>query len=159
MKAKMLGAKEMVAKLKTIAEKFPDRVGAAIYQEAQIIMTESKRRCPVAKDGGVLRSSGRVGFPERKGRNISVMLSYGGAADAYAIAVHETQSEHDPPSWQRMYENGGMIQWTSTGTGPKFLEGPINEAMPEMNERLAERLHFDKQERTQKAVKDLFGAE
>lgn len=142
----MKGAAEMIAKLKEIADKFPDRVAAALYQIAQEILTEAKRRCPVASDGGVLRASGMVAIPVRDGRRISVVISFGGAAIAYAIAVHETISEHDPPSWQRMYENGGLIQWTSAGTGSHFLSSVIDEWMPTMNERIAERVHFNKGE-------------
>lgn len=139
----MKGTGEMIAKLKQIAEKFPDRVAAAIYQEAQIIMTESKRRCPVASDGGVLRASGLVAEPIRRGRNISVLLSYGGAADAYAIAVHEHLSSHSPPSWITAEENGHPVQWTTPGTGPKFLEAPINEWMPTGAAAVAARVHFN----------------
>lgn len=132
----MKGADDMIRTLKNFAAKFPDKVGAALYKEGQAIMTESKRRCPVAADGGTLRASGQVAKPVRSGNGISVTLSYGGAADAYAIAVHETPSEHDPPSWQAMYDDGGSIQWTSAGTGPKFLENPINEALSGIGERL-----------------------
>lgn len=139
----MKGVDEMIAKLKEIADRFPDRVAAAIYTEAQIVMTEAKRRTPVARDGGTLRASGRVSLPVRKGRDISVTLSFGGAADAYAIAVHEHLSEHSPPSWIVAEDQGRPVRWTTPGTGPKFLEGPINEAMPDMNARLAKRLHFD----------------
>jgi len=144
MNAILKGVKEMERTLKEIARQFPDRVAAAIYTEAQIVMTESKRRCPVAPGGGTLRASGKVHEPVRRGRNISVMMSYGGAASAYAIAVHETPSDYDPPSWRMMYDQGGEIDWTSEGTGPKFLEGPINEAMPEMAARIGQRIHLER---------------
>lgn len=139
------GAATLIKALQDVAAKFPDRVASAIYIESQIIMTESKRRCPVSADGGILRASGRVSEPVRQGRNISCTLSYGGAADAYAIAVHETPSEHDPPSWKEMYSHGGEISWTTPGTGPKFLEGPINEAQGDLLQRIADRIHLDKQ--------------
>lgn len=117
----------MQAKLRSIAALFPDKVSAALYQIAQVMMTEAKRRCPVASDGGVLRASGQVSQPVRVGRSISIILSFGGAAVAYAIAVHETPSGYDPPSWRAMYAHGGEIEWTSSGTGPKFLESVIDE--------------------------------
>ena len=53
----MKGAAGMIAALKKVAANFPDRVAAALYQIAQQIMTEAKRRCPVAADGGTLRAS------------------------------------------------------------------------------------------------------
>ena len=136
----MRGVPNLLATLKRIGDRFPDKVLAALYHEGQVVMTDAKRRTPVAKDGGTLRASGRVHPPERHGRRLSVLMSFGGAADAYAIAVHETPSEHDPPSWVAMYEQGGTIDWTSTGTGPKFLEGAINDAMPDMTTRLAARI-------------------
>lgn len=136
----MKGAAQMIAKLKQIAAKFPDHVASAIYLEAQIIMTEAKRRCPVARDGGTLRASGTVGFPVRgPGRKISVEMGFGGAAEAYAVAVHEHPSDYSPPSWvNHPYD----INWTSVGTGPKFLENPINEAFPMLARRVAERVKF-----------------
>lgn len=139
----MQGAAEMIAKLKQLSLSFPDRVAAALYQIAQQIMTEAKRRCPVASDGGVLRASGFVSEPVRNGRSISVTLSFGGAADAYAISVHETMSGYDPPSWKIMYEHGGLIQWTTPGTGPKFLESVINEYMTVMPSMMAAMLNLD----------------
>lgn len=142
----MKGASEMIAKLKQIADKFPDRVSAALYQIAQEILTEAKRRCPVASDGGTLRASGMVAEPVREGRRIYVVISFGGGTIAYAISVHETISEHDPPSWRKVYENGGSIEWTSTGTGDHFLSSVIDEWMPTMNVRIAEKIHFDRGE-------------
>lgn len=140
----MKGADEMIARLRQLAAKFPDRVGASLYKRGQVIMTQSKRLCPVASDGGVLRASGQVSQPVRSGRNISVTLSYGGAADAYAIAVHEHISEHDPPSWQVMNEEGKLIQWTSAGTGDHFLQRPIDEAMPTLAADIASDVNLDR---------------
>lgn len=143
-KAAMRGASEMYGVLRKISAKFPDRVAASIYKRGQVIMTKSKRLCPVASDGGELRASGQVHAPVRKGRNISVTLSYGGAASAYAIAVHETPSDYDPPSWRSMYAQGGEIDWTSEGTGPKFLERPINEAQATLAADIASDVNLER---------------
>ena len=126
MKAKLLGAKEMVNTIKKIAQKFPDRCAAALYQEAQIEMTESKRRCPVdvtsGRGGGTLRASGHVQRPVRSGRKISVTLAYGGAAEDYAIIQHEELDYH--------HEVGQA----------KYLESVLNESAPHMAARVARRL-------------------
>lgn len=115
------GANEMVALLKRVAEQFPDRVAAAIYQEAQIEMTEAKRRTPV--DTGRLRASGTVHAPERKGTNISVTMSYG---TDYAIYVHEnTEAFH------------------KVGQA-KFLESVLNESRSSMAARIAARVDLNK---------------
>ncbi len=122
---RMLGVSELKNKLKQIAAKFPDRVAAALYTEAQIEMTESKRRCPV--DTGTLRASGFVARPERNGRRISVTLSYGGAAKDYAIYVHENLEAH---------HDVGQA---------KFLESVLNESAPHMAARIAARVSLDKE--------------
>ena len=130
---RMSGQKGMTATLKKIAAKFPDRVAAAIYQEAQIEMTESKRRCPVsplpAPAGvvpGTLRNSGQVGRPARQGNNISVTLAYGGAAEDYAIVQHENLDFHH-----------------TTGQA-KFLESVLNESRPYMAGRIARRVDLNR---------------
>jgi len=148
------GAREMRERLKKIAVNYPKQISAALYVEAQIIMTEAKRRCPVAPDGGTLRASGFVHKPEYGGQTIigpmektapsrgswSVTMSFGGAADAYALAVHEHLSEHSPPSWVVAELSGRGINWNAAGTGPKFLERPINDAAPRMAERIGNRI-------------------
>jgi hypothetical protein len=119
----MKGASEMIAQIRKVAREYPDRVKSALYQEAQIEMTESKKRCPV--DTGILRASGFVAEPEVDGENISVTLSYGGAAVDYAIPVHENLEAFHPVG------------------EAKFLESVLNESAPHMAERLARRLHLD----------------
>jgi len=125
------GLQGMLDTLKRLADKFPDYVGAALYQEAQIEMTEAKRRTPV--DTGRLRASGRVALPVREGRRISVTLSFGGAAAPYAIYVHENlEANHASPPF-----GGGQA---------KFLESTINESAPYMLARIARRVDLNKAE-------------
>jgi hypothetical protein len=128
---KLFGVKEMRATLKKIADNFPDRVAAAIYREAQIEMTEAKRRTPVditphAPHPGQLRASGTVHEPERDGRNISVTLSFGGAAKDYAVFVHENPDAFHP-----------VGQW-------KYLESVLNESRSSMAARLARRVDLNR---------------
>lgn len=144
----------MRERLKKIAATYPKRVGQALYIEAQIIMTEAKKRCPVAPDGGTLRASGFVHKPEYTAGSFvgpltanapsrgswGVTLSFGGAADAYALAVHEHMSEHSPWPWIVAELTGRGIHWNAAGTGPKFLEGPINEAAPRLLTRVGNRI-------------------
>jgi len=130
-KASMVGADKMIANLRKIADMYPDHVAAALFQEAQIEMTEAKRRTPVdttphAPHPGQLRRSGTVHNPVRKGRTISVTLSFGGAAKDYAIHVHENPDAHHP-----------IGQY-------KFLESTLNESRAHMGERVARRIHFSK---------------
>lgn len=127
----MRGASEMISALKKIAEKFPDRVAAALFYVGQQEMTESKRRCPVdttpnAPHPGQLRASGTVHPPVRKGNNISVTLSYGGAAVDYAVHVHENPDAFHP-----------VGQW-------KYLESVLDESASHMAARIAKRVHLSK---------------
>ena len=126
-KGEITGGDQMIRTILKIAERFPDRVAAAIYQEAQIEMTEAKRRTPVditpnAPHPGQLRASGHVQRPERQGRHISVVLAFG---TDYAIYVHENPDAFHP-----------VGQW-------KFLESVLNESESSMEGRIARRIHFD----------------
>jgi hypothetical protein len=122
---KMLGGPAMQKKLRVVKHKYPDICARALYQEAQIEMTEAKRRTPV--DTGVLRASGFVQFPERKGRLIFITLAFGGAAETYAVIVHEDLEAH-----HRIGQ-------------AKFLESVLNESLPYMASRIARRIALDKQ--------------
>jgi hypothetical protein len=104
--------------------------GQALRTEAEHIMAESKNRVPF--DTGTLSGSGRV-FPTevRRGR-VSVELGYGGAASAYALAVHEHPSEHSPRSWS------GTVNFSKSG--PKFLERPVMEAAAGFGSRVGQEI-------------------
>lgn len=114
----MKGIAEMRKRLRGIVEKYPDRVAMALKTEAEIEMTEMKRRTPV--DKGILRASGRVHDPERGwGRKISVEMSFG---TDYAIFVHENLEAFHPVGQA------------------KFMESVINESRQFMASRVAARL-------------------
>jgi hypothetical protein len=90
---------------------------AALFEEAELIMADSKDRVPV--DEGILKSSGHVTEPERHGDELRVTLAYGGPAEAYAIVQHENLDYHH------------------TVGGPKFLELAILDAEPKLADRVA----------------------
>jgi hypothetical protein len=122
------GVTEMNRALREIIDIFPRRVEAALYAEAQIEMTEAKRRTPV--DTGKLRASGRVSQPVREGRTITVTLSFGGGAITYAVIVHENlEANHDSPPF-----GGGQA---------KFLESTLNESRPYIMPRIGKRLDLN----------------
>lgn len=127
---KMRGGAQMVATLKKIATKFPDDVAAALYQEAQIEVTEMKRRCPVdttprAPHPGNLRNSIHAELPERRGNTISVTVATGQQAP-YAIYVHENPDAFHP-----------VGQW-------KFMESVLMESAPYIMSRVAARVKLNK---------------
>jgi hypothetical protein len=128
--AKLMGGKEMIKVIKDIAKKFPDDVAKAMFQEAQVEVTEMKKRCPVdvspnAPHPGNLRASIHAERPERNGRTLIQIFATGVQAP-YAIYVHEDPDAH--------HEIG---EW-------KFMESVINESAPYFLQRIGTRVSFNK---------------
>lgn len=119
---RLKGVEAMQAKLRRLQERLPDAVGRALYQEAQIERTESMRRTPF--ELGTLRASHRVTPPRYEGRKVTVTITVGGAAAAYAIYVHEDLDAYHP------YGRS------------KFLESTLKESAPYMAARIARRIRL-----------------
>lgn len=114
------GLAGLLEKLAGAQRDLRDRAGAALRQEAEIEMTESKQRVPV--DTGALRASGHVQPVRDEGGTLSVTLAYGGPSVDYAVTVHE-----DLEAFHRVGE-------------AKYLENVLKESAPHMAERIARRL-------------------
>ncbi len=119
----IIGAKKLTQKLAQIVQQVPLALGRAMLQEAEIELNESKKRVPV--DTGTLRASGHVRGPEYQGSRVFVDITYGGAADDYALEVHEDLE---------MFHSVGQA---------KYLESVIVESAPHMASRLAKRLNIE----------------
>lgn len=117
------GTDAALAGLKKLREQFPDKVAAALYQEAQVEAKECKRLCPV--DTGALRASIHVEGPFRDGRAISAKIVAGDASIDYALVVHE--------DLEAIHKNGEA----------KFIERPLDESAPYMPARLAARIELN----------------
>lgn len=115
----------MRRRLDNLKKRFPDAQVRALYQEAQVEMTESKKRVPV--DTGTLRSSGHVVKPATVGNRTTVDLVYGGAAEEYAIIVHE-----DLDAFHKVGQ-------------AKYLESVLMESAPHMTKRIAARVKFNEE--------------
>ena len=124
---KITGDKKVIANLNKLARRAPIGAAAALFQEAEKVMTESKESF-VPVDLGVLRVSGKVAQPDITPLGASVTMGYGGEAAAYALAIHEHPSPASPPSWA-----GGV---NFKRGGPKYLERPLRNAIPGMAVRL-----------------------
>lgn len=118
------GIEKVQRRLQQLAQRIPNEVARALYEEAQIERTESMRRTPV--DTGALRGSHHVTGPEIRGREISVTIEVGGAAAPYAIQVHE-----DLSAFHRVGQ-------------AKFLESTILESAPFFASRVARRIDLNK---------------
>ena len=121
--ARLRGSAALRRELKRRGGAAQKALARALFLEGEQIMGKSKRLVPV--DTGALRASGHVQLPVIRGKRVSVVLGYGGAAAPYAVFVHEKQARHNPPT-----------QW-------KYLEQPLNEAIPGMAGRLARRMKRD----------------
>lgn len=137
------GAKALAAKLRGLAARTPARVAAALYAEAELIMTRAKTEF-IPVDLGTLRRSGKVHPPKITGRTIEVRLAVGDDASPYALAVHEHPSGASPPSWRGLpvgsihgVRTGQPWSVGPTGRGPKYLERPLKQAIRGMDKRIA----------------------
>lgn len=98
------GVKQLQDVLKKLGAHATQAAKAALYQEAERIMTVSKQTY-VPIDFGNLRDTGIVGQPEERGSHIVVELGYGGPSASYAIHVHENlEAQHRPPTQAKYLE-------------------------------------------------------
>ncbi len=120
----LIGIKAVQAKIAAIAIKTPLIAGAALFAEAQIEATESRKRTPV--DTGALRASHEVSKPNTEigaaFADIFVSISVGGAAAPYAASVHEN-----------------LDAFHKVGQA-KFLESTLLESAPHFPKRIAKRM-------------------
>lgn len=152
----LAGDKDMLRQLRRMASKVPSVAAAALYLEGQRVMRQSQEHfTPVGHPGGgTLKNSGKVDTPQRgnevpggaelglTSKDWVVRLSYGGGAQAYALAVHEHLSGHSPYSWRKAEEQGRPVKFRLRGTGPKYLERPLNAAKIGLSERIAEKVRL-----------------
>lgn len=134
---RITGLDDLGARFEAVGRGLVEELAPALTEEAEAIMTDSKTQY-VPVDQGVLRDSGVVLPPTWTDRVLSVVMGFGGAAAAYALAVHEHLSEHSPPSWRLAEASGHPVHFTVGG--PKYLERPFLARIPGMGERLRNRL-------------------
>jgi hypothetical protein len=105
-----------------------EQLARALYYEGEAIMADSKiNYVPVRT--GTLRSSGFVRPPKFEDGKWTVELGYGGAAQTYAIIIHERP-------WTRKSSH-----WSKTASGKpgqnKYLEKPLLKRASKFDQRLA----------------------
>jgi len=113
------GTAEMKARLQQLLAASVDKMKQGLRVEAETVMTDSKDNY-VPIDLGALKSSGHVKPVERSGKSLEVTLAYGGAAAPYAVVQHENPDFFHP-----------------NGKSWKYLEKPLNAAIPGMLDRIA----------------------
>ncbi len=133
------GQDELAANLKAIAAGVEHEALTAVKAEADQILREALELVPI--DEGALSDSGIVEKITDAGHNVlGWRISFGGAASAYALAVHEHLSKYSPASWVTHSLLGKRIHWTRPGSGPKYLERPFLAAAPSLPEKVAARI-------------------
>lgn len=125
----------MIKELERLERKIYKGVRDGLIAEGEEILYRSQHEF-VPIDEGDLFNSAQMTVVE-EGQDIDkleVVLSYGDEkTGAYALAVHESPSGYDPPTWK-----GKEVQF-DTG-GPKYLEKPLLEAADGMIERIASKV-------------------
>lgn len=120
MSVQWIGMEKAVRELRKL-KATPNKLGGALYREAEHIMTRSKAEF-VPVDTGVLRASGHVEQPQQTPGGVSVTLGYGGAASAYALVQHE------------------RMDYQHTVGQAKYLSTPVLQAAAGLGQRIAARL-------------------
>lgn len=114
------GVKDMQRKLEQAATDLQRRQKLALRQEAEVELTEIKKRTPV-KDGH-LRASEHVQPVVQEGNKMHVDIVAGGAAEDYAIVQHEN------------------LDFIHKVGQAKFMESVLMESLPYMGKRIADRM-------------------
>jgi hypothetical protein len=118
MSIKLEGTERILRYFQHIGNALPRELGAALYQEAEKVMTVSKAQY-VPVDSGALRASGEVLPPEISPGHVSVTLAFGNSSVNYALIVHENLEARHPVG------------------SAKYLEIPLLEAAPRIPGNLA----------------------
>lgn len=122
--ASMAGGLAMKRRLANLKRTVPEQVEHALYLEAEIEVTEVKKRTPV--DKGTLRGTVHQEGPTRNFRRIYTLIVAGGPAAPYALFVHEDLEAHHPVG------------------EAKFIESVVTESRPFMAARVARRIDLNR---------------
>lgn len=156
------GGRAMRRTLRRLGREAPRSAARALAHEAEAVMGASKDEVDV--DEGTLRGSGFVRPPEIGAGRVTVTLGYGGAAEGYAVYLHEgTGPAVGRPAFFPPVEP--IREWAERkgidiepfvlarsigrkGLEPrKFLERPLTAAADGMPRRLGARMRRDLERR------------
>jgi len=121
LKMTVVGTDKVIRALESLGTEAAQAMAYALYNEAEGLIGEAKPQTPV--DTGVLRASGYVQQPQISGTNVTVECGFGGAAQGYAIYVHENlEARH------------------KAGTNAKYLERPMRKRAGGVLGRVSQRI-------------------
>jgi hypothetical protein len=134
----IVGHDELVALMVRAGATAQPMLARVLKEEADLIMRNSQEEVPLRF--GALKNSARVQNPVFAGGEVSVTLSYGSSAVAYAMYQHAGQREDG----SHVVRNYGMSApgGNAAGNGKKkqYLSDPVEAAIPGMDARLAMKL-------------------
>lgn len=126
------GTRRVILNLERIEGQTIDNTTKAMVYEMEQVMADSKENYVPVRTG-TLRSSGFVAKPRFDGSRVVVEAGYGGAAQLYAILVHE-----------RPMRKGA--RWSPTASGApgqrKYLQTPFLKRAPKMPENIRNWIKF-----------------
>jgi hypothetical protein len=129
----------MVANLRDFSHRFTKRERMAVKKQGERILKRAQDLIPV--DNGDAKNSGRVTVSTK---GYSVSITFGDAkTQAYILALHEHLSSHSPYSWRVAEASGRRVVFHPSGTGPKFLERALMEAVRTLARDFAMDLRLD----------------
>ena len=113
---------KVIKKLKGVPDAVDKEFAKTLFTELEEVAGRSKESF-VPVDTGALRGTLHVTTPIiSRGNKVFSSIAAGGPSAPYALAVHENLS----PS----------VRWSVPGTGPKYIETPLNEAIPRIKREL-----------------------
>lgn len=116
----LVGLDRFIRKFNIGAAQLTRAMGAAIYQEANVIADEADLLVPY--DTGTLARSQIVHPPAVQGTSVFVEITYGSPADGYAEVQHEREDFSHPSLASGLPPNGRQA---------KYLEEPLDDAVKE----------------------------
>ncbi len=118
----VLGQPALIAALISAAAGAPEVLAQALYEEGEMAFRQTQKEVPIRK--GYLKNSGRLSQPEQSpGGNVTVAITYGSSAAAYAGPVHDLNKN---------YRNGR--KW-------HYVADPVMARTNGMDRRLANRIN------------------
>lgn len=128
---------DLAAAVGEYVENLLEVAGDVLVEIGNEILTDAKDNY-VPEDSGNLLRSGFVDDPTVTDNGVELVIGFGGAAAAYAAAVHEHPSAISAPSWIAKEGRGEQIQWSQPGRGPKYLQIPFFERVSRIPGDLAD---------------------
>jgi len=115
--------------LARIEREAPEAAAAALFEHGELVMADSKEHY-VPVDEAILKGSGHVQPPKKRGDEVSVTLAYGGPAKDYAIVQHESAKIQLGREVDRSFGVSRVGGW-------KYLERPVLEHARELAPRVS----------------------